>query len=148
MATSQRVNRGFHRFALFLTASPLILGVLAVAWVTLQADRAFDKHRQLACVHEHISQARPIRTDDDSNPFNDLGPPPPEGYVIDWKDDYRINLKQVGCSDDLYETVAYGEVHKLPAFDWFKELGLPLALAVAITVAISLSVYGLVRAIG
>jgi hypothetical protein len=54
----------------------------------------------------------------------------------------------VGCSDDLYETIAYGEVHNLPAFDWFKELALPLALAVAITVAISLSVYGLVRAIG
>jgi hypothetical protein len=43
-------------------------------------DRALDKHRQLACVHEHILQARPLRTDDDANPFNDLVPPPPEGY--------------------------------------------------------------------
>jgi hypothetical protein len=35
MAASQRVSRGFHRLALFLAAIPLILGVLAVAWLTL-----------------------------------------------------------------------------------------------------------------
>jgi hypothetical protein len=150
MATAQRLSRGFHRLGLFLAAIPLIVGVLAVAWVTLQADRALDKHSRLACVGDHIAQALPIQTKEtpEGIPFDDPIPPPPNGAVIDWKDDYRINPKQVGCSDDLYETITYGEVRNPPAFDWLKELGLPLALAVAVTLAVSLSVYGIVRAIG
>lgn len=68
--------------------------------------------------------------------------------MLDWKDDWRINLKQVGCSDDVYETVTYGEVRDPHAFDWLNELVLPLTVAVAITLAVSLAVYGVVRAIG
>jgi hypothetical protein len=118
--------------------------------VTRQADVALDKHSQLACVHDHIAQAQPVQTKEAGGiTFDDLIPPPPKGFVIDWKDDYyRINLKQVGCSDDMHETVTYGEVNNPPAFDWLNELGLPPALAAAVTLAVSLSVYGLIRAIG
>jgi hypothetical protein len=142
MSAAQRLSRGFHRLGFFLAAIPLIVGIIAIAEVTQQGDRAIRQHAKLECVHNHIAQAR--RVDEQGHLFEPL----PEGYELVWQDGYRISLKQVGCSVSEYDTITYGEARNPPDFDWLNALGLPLALAVAATLAVSLAVYGLVRAIG
>ena len=155
MATSQRLSRGFHRLALFLAAIPLIVGVFAIANVLAQADRATRQHQQLLCAHDYLVQERLLLSDDemkDVKPWQipwKLYEPIAVGMVVgEYTKDWKIILNQIGCSDLEYDTVTYGEARNPPDFNWFHELGLPLALAVAITLAVSLSVYGIIRAIG
>jgi hypothetical protein len=105
--------------------------------------------------HEYLVQARLLLSDDemkDVKPWQipwQLHEEISVGTVVGlYNKDWKIKLKQIGCSDSEHDAVTYGEARSPPDVNWFNELGLPLALAVAITLAVSLLVYVIVRAIG
>jgi hypothetical protein len=153
MGASRRVSRGFHRLGLFLAAIPLIVGALVIAWMTQQSAKAIRQHQALVCAHDYLVRERLLISDDEMKQVKAWEVPWQmyEHPAVDWtfregsyNKDWKVKLKQIGCSDWEYETVSYGEARNPSDFNWLNELAIPLALSLAITLA----VYGVVRAIG
>jgi len=130
MSTAQRVNRGFHRLALFLAAIPLLLGGSLSVYIAFDlANRLWEQHQKLVCAHEHVAGKKPGEN------------------VFDQSD--TVKLKQIGCSNSD-DTVTVGEARDPPPnLNWFAEFGSGLLLSpLPQTLIVTLVVYVIVRAIG
>jgi hypothetical protein len=107
MAASQRVSRGLHRLALFLTAITLVVGGIASLYLASDvADSAKHRHDEQAifiCAREAIYRkfyADLSRDEFDrrlatKSKFNLTGP--------------DFDLKELGCSDES-RTVSWREI--------------------------------------
>jgi hypothetical protein len=62
--------------------------------------------------------------------------------------DWRIKLKQIGCSDLEDDTLSYGWARSPPTGDLFGERTIVPWASIALTLALSFCLYLLVRAIG
>jgi len=130
MSTAQRVNRGFHRLALFLAAIPLLLGGSLSVYIAFDlANRLWEQHQKLVCAHEQVAGKKPGEN------------------VFDQSD--TVKLKQIGCSNSD-DTVTVGEARNPPPnLNWFAEFGSGLLLSpLPQTLIVTLVVYVIVRAIG
>ena len=95
MATSNRLSRGFHRLALFLTFIPLLIGTtLSIVKGLNEANGKLKQHETLLCANRSVLKSDKELAD---NPF--------------WKDtpdSERLQLKVIGCSDWEGDTVSFG----------------------------------------
>ena len=135
MSTSQQISRGFHRLAILIAAIPLLGGgPFALVNGFNQAADASSDHQKVICAHEYLARAR--------------DQPKPNYKLMFAPDSDRLNLKEIGCSNDEQDTVSFGDAWNPPQFNWLGVLGPTLAYNLAVVLAVSLGVYVLVRAIG
>ena len=60
MAALARLNLNFHRLALLLAAIPLLRGGSGARYIAFDlANRLWDQHQKLVCVHEHVAKQKP-----------------------------------------------------------------------------------------
>src|SRR5262245_1748287 len=128
--SSQRINRGFHRLALFLAAISLLIGtfaalLLAPDWTAPFSSpkwsvrgRSLEHHRRLTTIQiEGIGEI-------DVSPFDKM----PFG--------------------EMDQAQQQSTVDKIVTNYWRSKVAIPFLQGFGITIAISLAVYGIVRAIG
>jgi hypothetical protein len=128
VASSQRLSRGFHRLAIFLAATPLLIGVILAL---IAFDKASDQRQKLLC-------ARNVFKTDESKIWAQVFAPK--------SPDAKVGLKEIGCSTNDWERVSVDESQSpqtwLSAFTSAFLPGVPIALILAI------AIYMLVSAIG
>ena len=156
MGTAQRVSHGFHRLAVFVGAIPLFAGLVMSAVVLLDSS-AWREHRGLVCANNYIVRERLLLSDEEMKGMKPWEVPwqmyirPTAGETFanfSYNKNWQIQLSQIGCSHNAYDTVSYGDARNPPPdFPWSKVLRLPL-IFLAKTLGVSLALYGLVRAIG
>ena len=123
--TATKIGRGFHRLAFVLAGIPLLLGGSLSIYIAFDlANRLWEQHQKLVCVHEHVAGQKPGEN------------------VFDQFD--TVKLKQIGCSNSD-DTVTVGEARNPPPnLNWFAAFGSGLLLSpLPQTLVVTLAVYGI-----
>ena len=142
----------FTGLRFFLAAVPLLWGAFLTAREMQERVDANRPYEKIVCAHDYLVRERLVLSDDEMEkvkpwqiPWELYDKPQVANSVGRYDKNWRIKLKQIGCSDLEDDTLSYDVARSPPT--WGEQTTLPWA-SIVLTLALSFGLYLLIRAIG